>query len=180
MLRPGAIKKATFEIVPVEYHDIIKALNTRVSGTLYALYIVQVSTAIVTFPLAVIVFYALGYDSVFVLSVVAAILQFFPVIGPGMLAAALAGHDLLIGMPNRAIGVIVLGPLVVGLLPDVVIRPRLASSRAKLPASLYFVGFVGGVLTVGVIGIIAGPLVVAMLVEVVDLLADSDEIDAPE
>jgi predicted PurR-regulated permease PerM len=36
--------------------------------------------------------------------------------------------------------------------------------------SLYFVGFVGGVLTLGAIGIIAGPLIVAILVEVVELL----------
>lgn len=180
LLRPHAVKEAAFEVVPPEYHDIIRALDARVSGTLYALYVVQAATAIVTFPLGVIVFYALGYDSVFVLSVVAAILQFIPVVGPGMLAAALAGHDLLLGLQNRAIAVIILGPLVVGLLPDVAIRPRLASSQANLPASLYFVGFVGGVLTVGVIGIIAGPLVVALLVEVVDLLADSERIEGYE
>jgi predicted PurR-regulated permease PerM len=48
----------------------------------------------------------------------------------------------------------------------------LASSQARLPASLYFVGFTGGVLTVGVIGIIAGPLAVAVLVEVIDLLSE--------
>ena len=40
-----------------------------------------------------------------------------------------------------------------------------------MPASLYFVGFTGGVLSLGVIGFIAGPVVVAMLVEVVNLLA---------
>jgi len=176
LLRPRAIGAAAFEITPTSYHDILRALHDRVAGTLYALYVIQAATAVITFPIALVVFYLLGYPDVFVLSVVAAVLQFFPIVGPGMLAAGLAGYDVLIGMPARAVGVVVLGPLLIGLLPDVIVRPRMASSRADLAASLYFVGFVGGVLTVGVIGIIAGPLVVGILAELVELLADSDDL----
>lgn len=174
LLRPSAVGRAARRITPPEYHDVIRALHERVAGTLYALYVIQAATAVVTFPIALVVFYLLGYPDVFVLAVIASIMQFFPIVGPGLLSVGLAGHDVLIGMPGRAIGIIVLGPLFIGLLPDILIRPRMATSRAKLPASLYFVGFVGGVLTVGVIGIIAGPLVVAVLVELVDLLADHD------
>ena len=172
LLRPNAVGAAAFEITPPEYHDVLRALHRRIGGTLYALYVIQAATAVLTFPIGLTVFWVLGYEDVFVLAVLAAILQFVPVVGPGMLAVALAAFDLLVGMPERAIAVLILGPLLVGLLPDLVIRPRLATSHARLPASLYFVGFVGGVLTVGVIGIIAGPLVVALLVEVVDLLSD--------
>ena len=174
LLRPRAVGTAVHRITPPEYHDIIGALHKRVAGTLYALYVIQAATAILTFPIAIVVFYILGYPDVFVLAVIASILQFFPIVGPGMLAVGLAGYDILIGMPGRAIGVIVLGPLLIGLLPDILIRPRMASRRAHLPASLYFVGFVGGVLTVGVIGIIAGPLVVAILAELVDLLGENN------
>jgi len=179
LLRPRAVGLAAFEITPSEYHDIIRALHERVAGTLYALYVIQASTAVITFPIALVVFYLLGYPDVFVLAVIAAVLQFFPIVGPGMLAAGLAGYDVLIGMPTRALGVIILGPLLIGLLPDVLVRPRMAASQAKLPASLYFVGFVGGVLTVGIIGIIAGPLVVAMLVELVDLLSERGKTGSP-
>jgi len=41
-----------------------------------------------------------------------------------------------------------------------------------MPASLYFVGFLGGVFTVGPVGIIAGPLVLSILVATVELIAD--------
>jgi len=172
LLRPNAVGRAAFEITPPQYHDVLRALNNRISGTLYALYVIQAATAVVTFPIALVVFYILGYSDVVVLSVISAILQFIPIVGPGVLAVGLAGYDFVIGMPDRAVGIIVLGPLLIGLLPDLLVRPRLASSQAHLPASLYFVGFTGGVLTVGVIGIIAGPLAVAVLVEVVDLLSD--------
>jgi predicted PurR-regulated permease PerM len=172
LLRPSSVERAAFELVPSGYHDVVRALHRRTAGTLYALYIIQAATAALTFPVAVAVFYGLGYESAFVLAVVSAILQFIPIIGPGMLAVGLAAYDVVVGVPQRAIAVLILGPTLIGLLPDVVVRPRLATRQANLPASLYFVGFVGGVLTVGVIGVIAGPLVVALLVEVVDLLSE--------
>lgn len=178
LLQPDAVGRAAFEIVPSAYHDVIKRLNKRVTSTLYALYVVQAATAVITFPFALIIFSILGYESVFVLSVVAAILQFIPIVGPSFLAAGLAGHDLMMGMQSRAVAIIILGPIVLGLLPDILVRPKMASRQAKLPASLYFVGFVGGVLTVGVIGIIAGPLVVALLVEVVKLLSENQQNNA--
>ena len=65
--------------------------------------------------------------------------------------------------------------MIIGLVPDLVVRPQLASRQAKLPVSLYFVG---GVLTVGVIGVIAGPLVVALLIETVQLLAGDEAVPA--
>jgi predicted PurR-regulated permease PerM len=68
--------------------------------------------------------------------------------------------------------------VIIGLVPDLVVRPQLASRQAKLPVSLYFVGFVGGVLTVGVIGVVAGPLVVALLIETVQLLAGDEAVPA--
>ncbi|MES3518376.1 MAG: AI-2E family transporter [Natronomonas sp.] len=171
LLRPRAVGNAVLEITPPAYHDILQALHDRIRGTLYALYVIQAATAVLTFPIAFVVFFLLGYESVFVLSVTSAILQFIPIVGPGMLAIGLAGFDLLTGATDRAIAVAILGPLLIGLLPDVILRPKLASKQAQLAASLYFVGFTGGVLTLGVIGIIAGPLVVAILVEVVDLMS---------
>ena len=170
LLRPGAVGDAVYGIVPTEYHDVIRRLNDRISGTLYALYVIQAATAVLTFPVAFVVFYALGYGDAFVLSVIAAIFQFIPILGPGVLALALAAGDFLLGSTQRAVVVAVLGPVVIGLLPDLVVRPQLASRQAKLPVSLYFVGFTGGVLTVGVIGVIVGPLAVAVLVETVELL----------
>ena len=170
LLRPAAVGDAVYGIVPPEYHDVIRRLNDRISGTLYALYVIQAATAVLTFPVAFVVFYALGYGDAFVLSVIAAVFQFIPVLGPGVLALALAAGDFLLGSTQRAVVVAVLGPVVIGLLPDLVVRPQLASRQAKLPVSLYFVGFTGGVLTVGVIGVIVGPLAVAVLVETVELL----------
>lgn len=173
LVRPVAAGRALLGVVPTMYHDVVFAYHERVRETLNGIYVLQVATAAGTFAVALAVFFALGYEAVFTLAVVAALLQFIPVVGPGVLVAVLAVVDFVSGNPTRAVLVAILGAVFVGLLPDLVIRPRLAEYAASLPTSLYFIGFTGGVLTVGAVGFIAGPLAVALVVETVILLSDS-------
>jgi predicted PurR-regulated permease PerM len=171
LVRPNEAARATLAVVPDEYHDAVRRFHGRTRDTLYGIYVLQAATAAGTFALALVTFVAFGYTAPVTLAVVAGVLQFVPVLGPGVLLAVLAVVDLVAGNVTRAVLVVVVGGLVVGLLPDAVIRPRLASYAAHLPVSLYFVGFVGGVLSLGAIGFIAGPLVVALVVEAVTLLS---------
>jgi predicted PurR-regulated permease PerM len=172
LLRPGAAGETLLGVVPPEYHDVVRALDRRIRETLFGIYVLQAATAAGTFVVALVLFFLLGYDAPFTLAVFAAVLQFVPVVGPSVLVVGLAAVDFLAGGVSRAILVVVLGLPLVGFVPDAVIRPRLAKWAAHLPMSLCFIGFTEGVLTVGAAGFIAGPLAVAVLVEVVSLLAD--------
>lgn len=171
-LQPKAAGRSILRVVPSEYHDVVRALDRRIRETLFGIYVLQAATAAGTFIIALVVFFLLGYSAPFTLAVVAGLLQFVPVVGPGLLVGVLAVVDLLAGNVTRAVLVAVIGAVFIGLAPDAIIRPRLAEWAADLPMSLYFIGFTGGILTVGPIGFIAGPLAVAVLVEVVSLLAE--------
>ncbi|WP_436929703.1 AI-2E family transporter [Halosimplex halobium] len=172
LLRPGSVHRATLRLVPGEYHDVVLSLHRCVRDTLYALYVLQAATALGTFAVAYVVFTILGYDAVFSLALFSGLLQFIPVIGPSLLIVALALTEVLAGEITAALLVASTGLVLIGFLPDALIRPRLASLTTGMPASLYFVGFTGGTLSLGVVGVIAGPLVVALLVEVVELITD--------
>ncbi|MEF8791091.1 MAG: AI-2E family transporter [Haloarculaceae archaeon] len=171
LLRPSAAGRTLLGVVPEEYHDVVRALDDRVRETLFGIYVLQAATAAGTFLVALVLFILLGYEGSFTLAVFAGLLQFVPVVGPSVLVGALVAVDFLSGNVTRAVLVAVFGVTLVGFAPDAVIRPRLAEWAADLPTSLYFIGFTGGVLTVGPIGFIAGPLAVAVLVETVSLLA---------
>ncbi len=179
LYRPSAVRTAAFRVVPPEYHDIPTRLHLRTRTTLYSIYVIQAATAAATFVLALVLFSILGYGSPFLLAVIAGILQFIPVLGPSLLIVALAASDLLIGATTRAALVLVLGLVVVSLIPDAVIRTRLAARTGKISSGLYFVGFVGGILTIGPIGLIVGPLVVSLLLEVVELLSEREFRETP-
>lgn len=170
--RPAAPKHELYELIPVQYHDIVDCLHRRLQATLYAIYVLQAATAFGTFLMAWAVFAALGYESAFALAVVAGILQFVPVVGPSVVVIAIAAADVVAGDVVGAALVTVFGLVLVGFLPDAVIRPRLAQYTTGMPASLYFVGFTGGVLSLGLVGFIAGPVIVALLVEVIHLVTD--------
>jgi predicted PurR-regulated permease PerM len=164
--------RALIALVPHSYRDVVRALSRRTRATLFGIYVLQAATAAGTFAVALVLFFLLGYPYVLTLAVVSAILQFLPVVGPSVLIGLLAVAHLIVGDPVRAALVFVLGSLLIAWLPDVVIRPRLARETADLPGSLYFVGFVGGLLTLGPVGVIAGPLAVALVVEMAELLTD--------
>ena len=175
LYKPHKAQSAILAAVPAKYHDILRGLHERTRMTLFAIYVLQALTAIATFVIAVVVFWGLGYEAVLTLAAIAGILQFIPIVGPSLLVFAIAANDFLVGFPVRGIAVLAAGLLLISFMPDAIIRTQLAGYTGKLPATLYFVGFVGGILTIGAIGIILGPLVVALLVEVVQLLSERTE-----
>jgi len=172
LYKPSAIRTAVYKLVPGQYHDIVTRLHRRTRTTLYSIYVLQAMTALGTFAIALPLFFVFGYTAPFTLAVIAGILQFIPVVGPSVLIAVLAVNDVLLGDPVQAVLITVLGLVFVGFVPDAIIRTQLASRTGELATSLYFVGFVGGILTIGAIGLIVGPLVVALLVEVVAMLSE--------
>ena len=172
LYRPDAVETAVFGVVPSEYHDIPTRLHERTRQTLYSIYVLQAATAAATFVLAVAVFWTLDYGSPVLLAVIAGILQFVPVVGPSVLVVALGAMDFLVGETGRAVAVLALGLVVVAFVPDAVIRTRLAGLTGKISPGLYFVGFVGGILTLGAVGVIVGPLAVSLLLESIDLLSE--------
>lgn len=178
LARKRAAARALLAPVPAAYHDVAFALHERTRDTLFAIYVLQVVTAIGTFAFALPLFYALGYQYAVTLAVLAGVLQFLPIIGPSVLVAGLAAYEASVGAPGAAVVVLGLGLLVVAALPDLLVRPLVADRTARLPGALYYVGFVGGLLTLGPVGIVAGPLAVALVVEAGDLLADSTGADA--
>jgi predicted PurR-regulated permease PerM len=178
LLKGEEAGRAAIAPVPHDYRDVVHALATRARETLYAIYVLQVATSVATLLVAYPLFRALGYEAALTLSIVAAVLQFVPIIGPSMLVVPIALYHVAVGDPVAAASVGVLGLALVAWLPDIAVRPRLARRSAGLPGSLYFVGFTGGLFTLGAIGVVVGPLLVAVFVEAVDLLADEVNADA--
>lgn len=167
------LRLALVDPVPARYHDIVAAYARRARETLNGIYVLQGATAIATTAIAVPVFWSLGYRSPIALAVIAGLLQFLPIVGPSLLIGGLGIAHLAADEWTRAAAILIVGIGAIAWFPDLIVRTRLAPATAQLPATLYFVGFVGGLLSLGAIGIVVGPLLVALLVETVLLLGAS-------
>jgi len=180
-LAQGRIKRTVLALAPERYHDVVASFVVRGKETLYAIYVLQAITGLGTFLIGIPVFWFLGYDAIFGLALIAGILQFVPIIGPSVLIVALAAFEVTVGNVGGALEVLVLAGVFIAIVPDLVIRPRFARRTADMPGSLYFIGFTGGVFSLGPIGIIAGPLIVSLFSESVQLLSGEmqNSVDSP-
>ena len=158
-------------LAPATFQGELAHLHRRVRDTLYGLYVIQAATAIGTFAVALVLFLALGVRYPVTLAVLAGLLQFLPVVGPSLVIAGLVVAELAAGDLVGAATIGVLGIGLVGVLPDAVLRPWLAAETASMTPALYFVGLTGGLLSLGAVGIVAGPLAVALVAELVALLS---------
>ena len=164
------LRRATYAAVPPEFHELVGAYDRRIAATLYDLYVANVAVAVVVYVAALALLLALGYRLPFTLALIAGLLRFFPVVNPGLLIVGLAGVHLLRGELVPAAVVVVLGGALLVVIPEWIHRSYLRH-ETDIPQALYFVGFVGGGLTAGVVGLVAGPLVLVVLVESIELLA---------
>lgn len=171
-----AMEDALLAVVPPDQRDIAQSLAGRIRQTLYAIYFLQAATGAATFAIAVVVFWVLGYDIPVTLAFLSGLFQFLPIVGPSILIAGLAAYHLVVGETMAALAVVLIAGVFVAWLPDVLVRPRLSRRTGDLAGTLYFVGFVGGLLTVGPIGIVVGPLAVALVSEAMSLLADANHL----
>jgi predicted PurR-regulated permease PerM len=170
-LAQARVKRTVLALAPEPYHDVVASFVVRTKETLYAIYVLQAITGLGTFLIGIPVFWVLGYDAIFGLALIGGILQFVPIIGPSVLIVVLAAFEVTVGNVTAALEVLAVAGLFIAILPDLVIRPRFARRTANMPGSLYFIGFTGGVFSLGPVGIIAGPLIVSLFSESVQLLS---------
>jgi len=88
-------------------------------------------------------------------------------IGPALVWLPLSIWLWLQGQPGMAIFVFLWGLVIVNLLVDSIVRPLLVSKGAQLPATLAFLGALGGLVEWGLVGVFLGPVVVAVCYEMI-------------
>ena len=126
------------------------------------------SIAIVQGTLGGLAFWILGLPSALVWGVAMAFLSMIPMLGaflvwvPAAIYLAATGHWV------KAIMLVVWGTLVIGMI-DNFLRPKLVGGRTKLHELLIFFAVLGGLQVFGVLGIVLGPVVLAITLALIDV-----------
>jgi len=158
--------------LPVRTRRSASKLATITVDTLYAVYVVNVEVAIVTFFLAIPVFFLLGYGNILFFSALSGLFQLVPFLGPQILILILALYALAIGDPRGALIIVFLGyPLISGV-SDFYFRPQMMGGRVAINTVLMMIGIFGGLALLGIVGIILGPLLVTLGVAAYHILLE--------
>jgi predicted PurR-regulated permease PerM len=113
-------------------------------------------------------FWVLGIKGAIFWGTVVMIISAIPVVGSGVIWLPAAIFLLADGQPAAAIGLVVWGALIVGLV-DNILRPRLVSGDANMPDLIILLAILGGIGAFGLAGIIIGPVLAAIFLTVLEI-----------
>jgi predicted PurR-regulated permease PerM len=162
------IRHAAYEMLPIERvqaHDI--ALRTRdvIGATVNGVLVI----AAIQGTLGTIIFAILGLPSPLLWGVVMFFLSMIPMAGAFLVWAPAAIYLAVTGHYIKALVLVGWGVLVIGAI-DNVLSPRLVGQRAKLHELLVFFAVLGGLEVFGVLGLVLGPVVVAITLALIEMV----------
>jgi predicted PurR-regulated permease PerM len=163
LLRNGIrISSLFFSVIPSQMTQYFSTLCRVVTDTMYGVYVVNISIAILTFFITIPFFYFLGYGEIVFWAFICGSSHLFPFFGPQVITLILAIYAIAQGDLRGLILISIVGyPLISGL-QDFLIRPKLLAKRVAIHPVLMMIGIFGGMLILGAIGLIIGPLIVAL------------------
>lgn len=155
-----------------------EALFTVAHDVLYASVFSGLVVAAVQGTLGGVVFWLIGIKAAVLWGVVMAFFALLPVVGPWIIWLPAVLSFLLSGQYVRAVILLALGGLVISMV-DNILRPILLSGRSQLNGLLVFISILGGVAAFGVLGIVLGPILVALADAVLETYTAEDVPAAP-
>jgi predicted PurR-regulated permease PerM len=166
------IKQAAYRMLPIERvqaHDI--AIRTRevIGATVNGVLVI----AAIQGTLGTLMFWILGLPSPLLWGVVMFFLCMIPMAGAFLVWAPAAIYLALTGHLVRALVLVIWGVLVIGTI-DNVLSPRLVGQRAKLHELLVFFAVLGGLEVFGVLGLVLGPVVVAITLALIEMVRQAN------
>jgi predicted PurR-regulated permease PerM len=142
------------------------------SNTIYALIIVQISAALISFLLAIPFFTFLGVDDPLLFATLIGLAMLIPLIGAQIMILFFALYFLSLGDTWSAVITLLVGyPLLSGWI-DFYYRPVMMGKRVAIPPVMMMIGILAGVPFMGIAGFIIGPVLVALAVTGYKILAE--------
>ena len=149
--------------------DILARTRDVVGASVYGLF----SIAIIQGTLGGLAFWFLGLPSAIVWGVAMVFLSLIPMLGAFLVWVPAAIYLFATGHYLKGIFLVLWGTLVIGMI-DNFLRPKLVGGRTKLHELLIFFAVLGGLQVFGVLGIVLGPVVLAITLALVDVFRAAD------
>jgi predicted PurR-regulated permease PerM len=149
---------------------LIKQMRDIVISTIYG----GVTVAIVQGLIGGITFSILGIPSPVVWGLAMFITSFIPLLGTFVIWGPATVYLFFQGATLKGIILIFVGIFVISMV-DNILRPLIIRGKMKMPTLAIFFSILGGIKLFGFIGLIMGPLVLALFVSVVEILRYTEE-----
>jgi len=113
-------------------------------------------------------FYVIGIEAPVLWGIAMSVMSFVPLLGTLSIWGPASIYLLIQGDYLHGIGLILFGTLVISMV-DNILKPLIIGSRTKMPTIVIFFSVLGGIQAFGIIGLIMGPLIMAVFVSVFEI-----------
>jgi predicted PurR-regulated permease PerM len=162
------IRAAVYAILPLEriqMHDIAVRTKEVIAATIYGVLVI----AAIQGTLGTIIFSILGLPSPLLWGVVMFFLSMIPMAGAFLVWVPAAIYLALTGAYIKAGILVAWGAVVISSI-DNFLSPRLVGRRARLHELLIFFAVLGGLEVFGVLGLVLGPVIVAITLALIEMM----------
>lgn len=153
--------------IPLKKHhidEIIRQFDNFTYATLYG----KLVTSIIQGVIGGFIFFALGIATPILAGIAMAFFAFLPVIGTPIIWIPAAITLFLEGSAAKGIILVALC-VIMGASIDNILKPAIIGSRTHLHPIAVLIGIFGGLITIGPIGIILGPLIISLMLSFIDV-----------
>jgi predicted PurR-regulated permease PerM len=172
MFRDGEnIRRAVYDILPlrrIQMHDIGVRTRDVIAATIYGVLVISAIQGTLGF----LIFWILGLPSPLLWGVVMFFLSMIPMAGAFLVWVPAAIYLALVGSYLKALILVGWGLVVIGSI-DNFLSPRLVGRRARLHELLIFFSVLGGLEVFGILGLVLGPVVVAITLALIEMVRQS-------
>lgn len=152
-------------------NKIFKKINDVNHAIVYG----HVITGLIQGAIGTLGFYAFGVTSPLVLGIIMTMAALIPLVGTAFIWVPVSLIMILNALANgstvefwNGIGLFLYGALIISTI-DNIIRPRITSVKAKVNPVIILIGLLGGLALFGIVGIIVGPLILALTTTFVEI-----------
>ena len=161
--------KNSLPLERAQAHSIFERTREVISASLYGVLVI----AAIQGALGGVAFWALGLPSPLLWGVVMLFMSMIPMAGAFIVWVPAAIYLAATGAWLKAILLTVWGALVIGTV-DNFLRPRLVGERTRLHELLIFFSVLGGLQVFGVLGLVMGPVIVAITLALLDVYRQAE------
>ena len=154
--------------------DYNRALLDKFTAVVRATVKGNIVIAVIQGTIGGVAFWLLGIKGALLWGVLMTFLSLLPAVGSALVWVPTAGYLLLAGSHWKALVLVLVGVLVIGLV-DNLLRPQLVGKDTRLPDYVVLVSTIGGLSLFGINGFIIGPLIAALFLVVWELFRDEQE-----
>ncbi len=173
MFRDGErLRAALRSMLPLEEsksREILERTREVISASVYGVLVIATIQGV----LGGLAFWALGLPSPLLWGVVMIFFSMIPMAGAFVVWVPAAIYLVVTGHVGAAIALTIWGLLVIGSI-DNFLRPKLVGEKTRLHELLIFFSVLGGLQVFGVLGLVLGPVVVAITMALLDILRHAD------